>query len=355
MLFDVQTRAVPWTAKWAFTTRRVTRADARGLSLEFSDAKAGDLILCEIANVGQHRKIQLSNQRYSEFYPGDQVVLCVGSRYAPDQFQGDATIAGEHCDLMAAGGVAGTVVRAHASMKPPTSLRPLGLVTDTNGEVINIARYAVAASDIPDSVTVIAVVGASMNAGKTTAAVGLAHGLNRAGLRAAGAKATGTGAFGDVNAMEDAGVPAIDFTDAGFASTYQVDHEALINCFETLVGTAASRGADVVVVEFADGIFQEETAALLTTSRIRDRLDGVVFAAPDAVSSAGGVTWLRDNLFAPLAVSGKVTCSPIAEDEAVLQTGVPHLSRAKLCDPDVVGPLVAPIHRGRAASGQSAA
>jgi hypothetical protein len=68
-------------AKWAFTTRRVDRADVRSFSRQFAGAKAGDLILCEIVEVGQHKMIQLAERRVSESYLGDLVVLCLGDRY----------------------------------------------------------------------------------------------------------------------------------------------------------------------------------------------------------------------------------------------------------------------------------
>lgn len=45
-------------------------------------------------------------------------------------------------------------------------------------------------------------------------------------------------------------------------------------------------GAEVVVVEFADGVFQQEAAEIVQRSRIARRLDGVTFAAFDAVASS---------------------------------------------------------------------
>ena len=342
----IKSAVVPASAKWAFTTRRVNRADVAGLERRVRYAVAGDLTLCEVVEINQHRKIQLSSRRSSEAYPGDLIVVCVGDRYAPDQFEGRAEISEDGADLIAGGGVIGTVENAHLRMDVPTRVRPLGLLTDAHGEVINIARYALPAAAIPDRVTVIGVFGASMNAGKTTAAVSLAHGLLRAGYRVAGVKATGTGAFGDFNAFEDAGVPALDFTDAGMPTTYRMPLDRVTAGFETLVGTAAARGAEIVVVEIADGVFQGETAAILQGSTLRDRLDGILFAAPDARSSMGGVTVLGKLGLRPFAVSGMVSCSPLATQEAVAATGVPHLPRDGLRDPDSVLPVVAPFLRG---------
>lgn len=350
-----QPSVIPASAKWAFTTRRVCRTDVAGLDAGVEFAMAGDLVLCEIIEVGHHKRIQLASQRPAISYVGDEVVVCVGDRYAPDQFQGRAEISLQHADLLAGGGIVGTMEKAHASTGKPTQLRPIGLLTDKGGEVINITRYAMHAARIPSHVTVIGVFGSSMNSGKTTAAVSLAHGLLRAGHAVAGVKATGTGAFGDFNAFEDAGIAVSDFTDAGMPSTYRMPLDRISQGFETLVGHAAEKGADIVVVEIADGVFQEETAAILKGSSILDRMDGVLFAAPDALSSVGGVELLRRYGRKPMAVSGKVTCSPLAAMEAVTTTGVPHLTRSELCAPEQVMKVVARVIRPFAQNTASAA
>ena len=344
-LREVALSPVPPTVKWAFTTRRVARDDVISLDANVQYATSGDLALCRILEINQHKKIQLASQRYSLSYPGDLLVVCVGDRYAPDQFEGYAEVDPEGADLLASGGVIGSMRAAHGRMSKPTRVKPLGLLKDSAGEVINVARYGLPPMQIPEQVTVLGVVGASMNAGKTTAAVSLAHGLSRAGYRVAGVKVTGTGAFGDFNAFEDAGVPALDFTDAGMASTYRMPNRRIEQGFETLVGTAASRGAEVVVVEVADGVFQKETASLLAGSALSDRLDGILFAAPDALSVVGGVEVLQRYGHRPFAISGMVTCSPLAGQEALEATGIPLVSRKQLCCPDGAAKLVGPLLR----------
>ena len=332
-------------AKWAFTTRRVNRDDVRGLSPDFGSARAGDLILCEIAEIGHHKKIQLAERRVSESYPGDLVVLCLGDRYAPDQFLASAVIDDDLIDLVAGGGVAGRVDAAHAFMDEPTRLKPLGLLTGARGQVLNVADYALPGICANHDVTVIGVFGASMNSGKTTAASSLAHGLMRAGYAVAGVKATGTGAFGDFNSFEDGGAPALDFTDVGMATTFRMPLDRIEAGFDTLVATAAARGAEVVVVEIADGVFQQETRAILRSSHIRDRLDGILFAAPDALSALGGVMVLEQLGLAPFAISGMVSCSPLATAEAAEVTGLPILSREDLWSPEAIALHVAPLMR----------
>ncbi len=336
---------VPANTKWAFSTRRVRRQDVAGIHRNFQRAVAGDILLAEITSVGQHRKLQLAEGRYSESYTGDTVVMVCGDRYAPDQFEGYAEIGREECDMLAGGGIVGCMEVAHDRMSAPTKLRPLGLLTNANADTINVATYSVPLSAVPEHVTVIGVFGASMNAGKTTAAVSLAHGLKQAGFVVEGVKATGTGAFGDFNAFRDAGIPVTDFTDAGMGTTYQMPLDRIERGFDALVGGAAERGAEVIVVEIADGVFQRETAEILAHSMIKDRLDAVLFAARDALGAMGGVTIMKRHGLNPFAVSGMVTCSPLATREAERATGTPMLSRNDLIDPAKLMPTVAHLLR----------
>ncbi len=340
-------KVVPASAKWAFAARRVNRHDAVGYGGDLYNARAGDLVLVEVQTIGQHKKLQLAEGRYSESYKGDLMVVVCGNRYAPDQFEGFAEIDYDGCDMLAGGGIVGRMEAAHDKMATPTRLRPLGLLTDRRGEVINIASYAIPDATIPAHVTVIGVFGASMNAGKTTAAVSLAHGLSRAGYAVEGVKATGTGAFGDFNAFLDAGVPVTDFTDAGMASTYKEPLERIEAGFDALVGGAAARGADIVVVEIADGVFQAETAEILKSSRIKERFDTSLFAAPDALGAVGGVSIMRRHGLAPFAISGMVTRSPLAVREAEAVTGTSLLSRDDLLDPEKLVPAMKHTLRNR--------
>ena len=336
---------LPPATKWSFTARRVNRSDVDRLTPVHNGARAGDLVLCEILEINQHKKLQLAEQRYAQSYIGDHVVVVVGDRYAPDQFMGRAEVNEHQIDLLAGGGIAGTVEARHALMSKPTQLRPLGLLTDSYGAIINVADYALPSATIPDHVTVLGVFGASMNAGKTTAAVSLAHGLLKAGHKVAGVKATGTGAFGDFNAFEDALVPVTDFTDAGMPTTFRMPISRIEHGFETLVGTAAANGAEIVVVEIADGVFQRETEEILRDSNIIRRMDGIMFAAPDALGAVGGTSVLARHGLTPFAISGMVSLSALGTKEAMAETALPVLTREELCTGHIVEALVSPLLR----------
>ncbi len=335
-------------AKWAFSTRRVPRDRVAGLGPVTSAIRSGDVILGRVDRIGSHRRIQLASGRPAELYEGDFVVLACGARYAPDQFEGVAEIDPDGTDMLAGGGVLGRMRARHARMATPTRVVPLGLLRDDAGAAINLADHALAERPRPSSgLTVIGAVGASMNAGKTTAVASLAHGLVRAGYRVAALKATGTGAFGDFNAYVDSGAQVVaDFVDTGMVSTYGEPLERIETGLETLLGYAGAQGCEVALIELADGVFQAETAGLLRTSGVRDGFDGILFAAPDAASAVGGCAVLRDMGIEPDVVTGMVGCSPLATLEAESAGGVRIVTKDTLADPAGAGAILAEI-RGK--------
>ncbi len=328
-------------AKWAFTTRRVDAGDVWGLTQNLAAAKSGDLVLGRVASIGQHKGLQLTTGRRSVLYVGDLVVAACGARYAPDQFEGVAEISPKGADLLAGGGCIGRMTQRNAQVGTPTKIDPIGLLTRKGGATINLADYALPTMIAPGSIPVIGVFGASMNAGKTTAATALVRGLRQAGWSVAALKGTGTGAFGDFNSVTDAGAHYVaDFTDTGMASTYLQPLDRVKAAIRTLLATAQAKGADIVVLEIADGLFQRETAALLADAEFRSWLSGSIFACGDPLSAAGGVAELTRHHLPPVALSGVLSCSPMSSAEAVAATGVPVLTKAELSDPAEANALV---------------
>lgn len=337
-------------AKWSFSTRRVRRDDAVALDCHVTGAEPGDLILCRVEAIGSHKRVQLASGRPSQLYPGDLLVLSCGARYAPDQFEGLAEIDPKGADMLAGGGLIGRMRAMNDRVSAPTRVIPLGVLIDERGGRLNLARYALgaaaadarAAAEIP----LIVAVGSAMNAGKTTAVAHLANGLVRAGFRVAGLKATGTSAFGDINAYLDAGVAyAADFVDAGMGSTYGADICRIEAGFARLQLEAAARRCDVMVVELADGVFQAETAALLSKPAFQDRLDLLLCAAPDAAAVVGASSVLARNGLAPDVVSGLISRSPMACAEAKQATGLDVTPTRELRDPAFAGAVFAKAQR----------
>lgn len=308
-------------AKRAFTTRRVPVADTQSI-VEGVAPRIGDLVLAAVDKIGSHPRLELPSGRKAQLAVGDLIMLAYGNRYAPDQFEAIIGKTLAPCHMVAAGGVAATMVNRHDQMSRPTQILPIGLVGDAAGKPINLSRYALPLDPRPRSIVTVLVAGTSMNAGKTFTAASLVHAFARAGHKVAGIKSTGTGAGGDLWLMSDMGATiALDFTDAGLPSTYLVEPDRIERGVLGLIGHAADVGCDVAVVEIADGLQHEETAAVLRSPLIREVAAGVVFAANDALGAKAGLDTLASWGHRMLALSGQLTRSPLAIREAARSTG----------------------------------
>jgi hypothetical protein len=328
--------------KYSYTARSAFRQPLGGLLVGDLEPEAGDLVLARVEELGQHKRLELRTGRRAFLFPGDEIVVSYGNRYAPDQFEAELPGDLSPCDLVAAGGVASLMRSCHTRMCEPTKIRPLGLLVEPDGSRLNLSKWALPpAPQVPERPFTLAVVGSSMNSGKTTTAAHLVRGLVRAGSRVGAAKVTGTGAGGDVWCLCDSGAdPVLDFTSMGLPSTYRVGGDIVEWCFESLQDHLAAASVDAIVLEVADGLCQEETALLLRSSAFGDRVDGVVFAAQDALGAAAAVRQL-DELGLPLiAISGVITSSPLASREAAAACRVPILETAQLCEPDQLMTLI---------------
>ena len=325
-------------AKAAYTARHVNFETIRTLLSGDLKPKSGDLVLARVEKMGQHTRLNLSSGRRADLFPGDEVVVCYGNRYAPDQFEAELPQDLSPCHLAAAGGLAAQVLSQHDKMGVPTVLSPIGLLGNSNGQQINIADWALQPTTyIGQRPFTLAVVGACMNSGKTTTAAHLIKGLVNSGLKVGAAKVTGTGAVGDIWLMRDAGAnPVLDFTDCGFPSTYQVTLKEVQKILETLIGHIAAEGVDVIVLEIADGLFQDETSMLVSSLNFRKHVDGLIFSAQTSLGATAGVEWLRRYGLNILAVSGVITTSPLASREAQKATSLPVLDLEQLRNPDVI-------------------
>ena len=312
------------TIKRSFTTRRVPSSDIRTIIGGDVAPKLGDLVFALVDKIGSHQKIELPNGRRAALNVGDMILVAYGNRYAPDQFEAVMPNCLGPCHLVAAGGIASTKISKHDAMANPTKITPIGLAGNACGEVLNVSQYAVSLDTSWKNISTVIVAGTAMNAGKTTTAASLVYALSNSGHKVAGIKATGTGAGGDVWMMSDKGAAlTLDFTDAGLPSTYLAPVETIERNILGLIGHAANHGCTAAVVEIADGLQHEETAAILQSAALRERACGIVFAANDALGAQAGVDTLVRWGHKVIALSGQLTRSPLAIREASRCTALP--------------------------------
>ncbi|WP_086933309.1 hypothetical protein [Agarilytica rhodophyticola] len=311
-------------AKVSFACRRVDLEKAKLLIREPYRPHPGDVVLAKIDKIGQHQRIELVDGRRASLAPGDLIVLAYGNRYAPDQFEGLVPHNLSTCDMVAAGGLAATATTQHSRMKEATQIRPLGVLADGKGKAINLSDFSLPESSSPKAkqVPLFISCGTSMNSGKTHTACSLIRGFTAMGYSVGAVKLTGTGAGGDLWRMTDSGAQRVlDFTDAGLPSTYLANQSTLITTAKTLLNNIAKENVDVIVAEIADGVSHPETCFLLQSELIKSKVDGIFFAAADALGAYAGYNWLQEQQLPVLGVSGSLTLSPLAMRE--LQALIP--------------------------------
>lgn len=342
-------------AKPAYTTRFASRLiadDPSGYFLVSGDnvvPKAGDVVLARVHRLGQHLRIETPDSRRATLFVGDEILVAYGNRYAPDQFEAEVPGNLGLTNLVAAGGVAGDAISAHHAMAEATEIQPLGLLADAHG-LVTLKRCAPFTTTTPEELLglsrvrtppVMAVLGTSMNSGKTTTVAAMVRGLSAAGLKVAAGKVTGTGAGGDPRLFEDSNASTVmDFTNFGYPSTYRLGHEEIRNLLVSMISELAATHPDVIVLEVADGLFQRETARLVDDPLFAHLVDKVVFAAGEALGAMGGHARLTQKGLAPVAVSGRLTASPLATTEAVAALDVPVLGVDELASPEIADLLI---------------
>jgi hypothetical protein len=323
------------SVKKAFSTRRVALESAYTLISGALRPRTGDIVLARIDRLHYQRRLELENGRKALLCEGDHIIVAYGDRYATDQFESEVPLDLGPTHLVATGGIASKALSRTMGLRPASDITPIGLLGDEMGNPLNTRDFAVPPRPCPtDRPKVIAVLGTSMNSGKTTTNQALVTGLSRAGYRPGALKVTGTGSGGDYWAMIDAGAFLVaDFTDAGYAATYKLPLSTLETILEDLVAHAVASDCDVILLEIADGIFQEQNVDFIFSDVLKQLVDGFFFAAGEALGATLGVMKLAETGIPVLGISGKLTMSELLIREAERMCGRPVFRKKDLADP----------------------
>lgn len=295
--------------------------------------KAGDLAVFEILSIGKHKRVQALNGSNLNLFPGDQVLMSFGTRYATNQFEGYVPDSYQDVyQILGGGGIVGTLESMHVKFEDigPTEVRLVGYAVDEGNNVIN-SLYNNIEKESFDEVTekdydIYLSVGASMDSGKTTTAGYFCRGLMLSGKKVAYIKLTGTAYTRDKGFVRDAGAEiTLDFSDCGFPSTYLVETDDVLDIFATLSKRIEEEipDLDALVVEIADGVVQKETFDLLSHKKFMSNISGVVLSCPDSLSAAGGIDILAKMNITPVVVGGLFTASPLMVREVEAMTDLP--------------------------------
>lgn len=195
-------------------------------------------------------------------------------------------------------------------------------MVDADGTPLNTKRFSLADARQPYDLTrrrarMVLVIGTSMNSGKSTAAITCCWALSSMGHRVRACKVTGTASLKDILHMQDGGArPVADFSYLGHPSTHMLPEDEVLGIFQRLDGRFGNNPANFWVVEIAGGLLQRETAMLLSSPVVRQRLHRLVFTATDTVAAIGGIRVLRERFgLVPDAISGLCAASSLGGRE----------------------------------------
>jgi len=293
------------------------------------DPAPGDVVIARIGDLGRHRVIELADGEEHPITPGETAAVVLGRRYATCEFDGiipRSLVEGDELHLLNVGGVAGRVRQLTSSLNNPTTLRYLGTAMDGTNNALSTFSGALQPRE-ESRLDVLLVIGSAMDSGKTTIASRAIELLVEAGFRTGGAKLTGTSRMKDIYNMQRAGAVAVcDFLDAGYPSTYGATTDELEQIFTALMTYLKDQGADMMVLEVADGVFQPETEAVLASSVIMKRIRMIIGAASDSMAAYGMHTYLKETHgVAPDFISGIIISQPLCVRELKRRIATPLL------------------------------
>lgn len=304
------------------------------LAEEIPAVEGGVVAVRVLTAKGTYNQLELPSGRFSKVKPGDVAAVALGHRKALFGYSGhvpEAVRVGDRLNLLNLGGVLGVCDSVNPDLGDPFVCEVLGQVLhfpylgERIGVPAHIRQGALPLGETLDlkGVPVIAVVGTSMNAGKTYAACALVQALAHRGLKVAAGKTTGVSLRRDTLAMEDAGARrTLVFTDFGVVTTTP---EVAPRIARSLLTQLAAEEPEVIVVELGDGLLGlYGVDAILNDEALRGSFAAVVLAASDPVAAWGGVELLRERHgLRPAAVTGPATDNAAGIRLVEAQTGVP--------------------------------
>ena len=226
------------SVKWGWSVRELDHAGPCLLEVAAcSRPQSADVVVAQIAHVGNHARIYTVDRKFSRLYEGDVIVGVIGYRYATSKFHAPS-IDIERLHLLTNAGLCGTVRERHASTKAPTNLQVLGLLADGKGAPVNLRKrlFRPRSVSLANRKPVVLAVGSSMDSGKTTVVARTGQSLAAADRRVALLKLTGSVTNRDLDEFRSTGAVFVrDFSDYGFPSTYLLDEQTLLDLFQTMI------------------------------------------------------------------------------------------------------------------------
>jgi hypothetical protein len=309
-------------------TSPLNLAKAVAITPSTSRPRAGDVVVARaLTDSATYNMLELPTGRLAKINPGDVLIGVLGRRRALKGFVGDVpetVSAGDELHLLNMGGVIGKCTGHHSSLSDAIKVQVVGLVTDENDQLRNIADAALPpVTSLGHTAPLVIIAGTCMNSGKTYAATELIKQATRAGLRVAAAKLSGIACLRDTLNMADHGaIATASFLDCGLPST--VGAANLASVAKTIISRLNESAPDLIVIELGDGLLGGYSVeSVFEDAELRAATAGTVFCASDYVGAWGGIELLRRRGIEIDVIAGSVTDSQMGEDFIEKEFGVP--------------------------------
>jgi len=290
--------------------------------------RAGDVVVVRVlTDNATYNMLELPTGRLAKVNPGDVVVGVLGRRRALKGFVGDVpeTIkAGDTLHLLNLGGLIGKCSGHHSSLNDAIQVEVIGLATNRDNAVSNIADVALSPrKQLGPTAPIVVIAGACMNSGKTYAATEIIQLGTRAGWRVAAAKLSGVACLRDTLNMADHGaIATASFLDCGLPST--VDMGDLAPVAKAIIARLNESNPDLIVVELGDGILGGYSVeSVFDDQEFRQAMTALIFCASDYVGAWGGIELFGRRGIEVDLVAGSVTDSKMGEDYIEREFDVP--------------------------------
>lgn len=298
-------------------------------------AQAGTVVAARVLNSRRtYNTLENPQGRLVPLKRGDVIAGALGHRHALHGFAGHLPTAihvGDTLQLLNLGGVIGASSGNSPVLGSPFDVEILGAILDFGqvGRRLSQARPASITSrcltpaPMPTATApVVALLGTSMDSGKTTAASALVSGYADQGRKVACGKLTGVSLRRDMLTQEDNGAAvSASFTDFGIVTTSKQNAVATAH---SLMAYLHDHAPDVTILELGDGIFGPYGVdALLADTVFRSAVHSFVLCANDPVGAWGAVRFLQESYaITPSLITGPVTDSCVGVEYCQQQLGI---------------------------------
>jgi len=264
-------------ARQSYITRRIPRKTIYTLLRETAVPESGDLVLVRVQWLGQIDVLEDHRGHRIPLRQDDLLILAYGNHQDLEQYDAVLPARLGSADLVTAAGLIASIKCWHHTLSYPTRLEPLGLLGDEHGRRLNLLRFGLENHPVQRNATCYATVGA-----RTATLEAMVASLAQRRQRVGVLQITGTGSADHREALHMQGAEwVVDFSDAGFASTYLLLSHELLGIFISLIHHLDRQGATTIVVEIAGSLRQRESRLLIGSPLFRASIDGMLIAKED--------------------------------------------------------------------------